>query len=83
MAMFLHTALLKRTVSLSPLEGSAQFSKNNFRSKEFVPEATGYSKSCNQIQRSRIRVVILGKIRVVILGKILVVVLWVRHHVAW
>jgi len=52
-ATLLHTGLLKGTGSLSPFEGSAQFSKNNFCSKDFVPEATGYSKSYNQIHRSR------------------------------
>jgi len=53
-ATVLHIALLKGTGSLSPFEGSAQFSKNNFCSKDSVPEATGYSKSCNQIHRGRI-----------------------------
>jgi hypothetical protein len=72
-ATLLYIAVLKGTGSLSPFEGSTQFSENNFCSKYFVPEATGYSKSCNQIHRSRILVFILGKI--------LVVVFWVRHHV--
>jgi len=45
-ATLLHIAVLKGTGSLSPFEGSAQFSENNFCSKDFVPEATGYSKSC-------------------------------------
>lgn len=53
-ANLLHIAMLKGTGSLSPFEGSAQFFENNFCSKDFVPEATGYSKSCNQIHRSRI-----------------------------
>jgi hypothetical protein len=53
-ATVLHIALLKGTGSLSPFEGSAQFSKNNFCSKDFIPEATGYSISCNQIYRIRI-----------------------------
>ena len=74
-ATFLHIALLKGTVSLSPFEGSAQFSKTNFCSKDFVPEATGYSKSCNQTHRSRICIFIPGNI--------LVVVFSVRHCVVW
>lgn len=65
-ATLLHIGLLKGSGSLSPFEGSAQFSENNFRSKDFVPEAAGYSKSCNQIHRSRIRVFILGKFLVVV-----------------